>query len=129
MIGERIKKLRLQKGYSITELAELASVSKSYLSYIERNLQNNPSLQVLSRLAAPLNTSIDYLLGGESVLKADTDRGLNKEWKDLIERTLSEGVMNGEFEVVRATKPSSSKKKPPRAVEKASNIIILHIDY
>ena len=129
MIGERIKKLRLQKGYSITELAELANVSKSYLSYIERNLQNNPSLQVLSRLAAPLNTSIDYLLGDESLQQPSADRGLNKEWKDLIERTLSEGVMNGEFEVVRAKSERASKKKPPQSVKKSSNIIILHIDY
>ena len=44
MIGERIKQLRLEKGYSITELAEVSGVSKSYLSYIERNLQTNPSL-------------------------------------------------------------------------------------
>lgn len=129
MIGERIKKLRQQKGYSITELAELASVSKSYLSYIERNLQNNPSLQVLSRLAAPLNTSIDYLLGDETLQQTSTDKGLNKEWKDLIERTLSEGVINGEFEVVRAKKAGASNKKPPQSVKKTSNIIILHIDY
>ncbi|MDQ0858415.1 transcriptional regulator with XRE-family HTH domain [Bacillus sp. V2I10] len=42
MIGERIKYLRQQKGYS---LAELAGVFKSYLSYIERDIQKNPSMQ------------------------------------------------------------------------------------
>ncbi|MDF2791162.1 MAG: hypothetical protein K0S80_4264, partial [Neobacillus sp.] len=31
MIGQKIKRLRLQKGYSITELGRLADVSKSYL--------------------------------------------------------------------------------------------------
>lgn len=42
MIGERIKRLRLQKGISLTELAEKAGVAKSYISSIERNLQKNP---------------------------------------------------------------------------------------
>ncbi|MBD2798676.1 helix-turn-helix transcriptional regulator, partial [Xenorhabdus sp. 18] len=47
MIGERIKRLRLQKGISLTELAEKAGVAKSYISSIERNLQKNPSIQFL----------------------------------------------------------------------------------
>ncbi len=42
MIGERIKRLRLQKGISLTELAEKAGVAKSYISSIERNLQKKP---------------------------------------------------------------------------------------
>ena len=49
MIGERIKRLRLQKGISLTELAEKAGVAKSYISSIERNLQKNPSIQFLER--------------------------------------------------------------------------------
>ena len=51
MIGERIKNLREQKGYSITQLAELANISKSYLSQIERNVQKNPSIDFLMKLA------------------------------------------------------------------------------
>jgi len=42
MIGERIKRLREKKGYSITELARLADISKSYLSQLERGMQCNP---------------------------------------------------------------------------------------
>ena len=45
MIGERIKRLRLQKGISLTELAEKAGVAKSYISSIERNLQNGSKIK------------------------------------------------------------------------------------
>jgi XRE family transcriptional regulator, master regulator for biofilm formation len=92
MIGQRIRKLRKMKGYSITELAELADVSKSYLSYIERNLQNNPSLQFLSKLAAPLNTTVEYLLGD-----SDPDGKLDEEWKTLIKNGIEEGMSKEDF--------------------------------
>lgn len=129
MIGDRIKKLRLQKGFSITELAEQAGVSKSYLSYIERNLQNNPSLQVLSKLAVPLNTNIDYLLGRNTENLPRTEKGLDEEWKDLIYRTITEGVDKGEFEVIRSKQEKSKNKKMGKTSKKTSNIIIFHIDY
>lgn len=92
MIGQRIKMLRQQKGYSITELAELANVSKSYLSYIERNLQNNPSLQFLTKLVEPLETNIEFLLG-----KEPTDSKIDDEWKLLIENGIKEGISKEDF--------------------------------
>lgn len=92
MIGERIKKLREKKGYSITELANLAAVSKSYLSYIERNLQNNPSLQFLTKVAAPLDTSIEYLLGNPN-----EEERLDEEWRELIQNGIEEGMSKEDF--------------------------------
>ena len=92
MIGQRIKKLRKMKGYSITELAELADVSKSYLSYIERDLQNNPSLQFLSKLAIPLNTTVEYLLGNDEL-----GERLDAEWQILIKNGIDEGMSKEDF--------------------------------
>jgi XRE family transcriptional regulator, master regulator for biofilm formation len=62
MIGERVKQLRKEKKMSMSELAEQAGVAKSYLSSIERNLQTNPSIQFLEKLAAVLGVSIDYFI-------------------------------------------------------------------
>lgn len=102
MIGERIKKLRKKKRYSITELAELAGVSKSYLSYIERNLQNNPSLQFLSKLAAPLDTSIEYLLGNEEIrTEPSIEEFLDEEWREMIENAINEGMSKEDFQHFR----------------------------
>lgn len=102
MIGERIKQLRVQKGYSITELAELSGVSKSYLSYIERDLQNNPSLQFLSKISIPLDTSIEFLLGNEEIKsKTQIDDYLDDEWRALIERAIKEGMSKEDFQQFR----------------------------
>jgi len=96
MLGSRIKELRLLRGYSISELAKLADVSKSYLSQIERETQKNPSLQVLNKVAATLDTSIEYLLGSESK-EIRTEIVLDHEWKQLIQEAIKEGMKKEDF--------------------------------
>lgn len=92
MVGERIKELRKSKGYSISELAKIAGVSKSYLSYIERDVQKNPSLQFLSKLAHTLDTTIEYLLGQDS-----EEIAVDEEWVLLIKKAIDDGVSKEEF--------------------------------
>lgn len=132
MIGERIKQLRKMKGYSISELADLAGVSKSYLSYIERDLQNNPSLQVLAKIAAPLETSIEYLLGDDLSVKVAMDQGLDEEWRRLLQQAIDEGLSKGDFrhltEFLQYKKWNEDKESGEIKVEKKPNIIILRID-
>lgn len=136
MIGERIKQLREVKGYSITKLADLAGVSKSYLSYIERNVQNNPSLQVLAKIAFHLDTNIEYLLGEELSPKVRVDEVLDEEWHSIIRNAVDEGMSKGDFralkELVRSNKWREERSQNKEYVhfdgKKKSNIIILHID-
>lgn len=96
MIGKRIKRLRQEKGYSITELGRLADVSKSYLSQLERGLQTNPSLQFLVKVSKPLDTSIDFLLQESKVLKCG-DTELDEEWKVLIRQAIEDGLKKEDF--------------------------------
>ena len=49
MIGKNIAEIRKRRGYTLSELAGLANISKSYLSNIERNINTNPSLQVMNK--------------------------------------------------------------------------------
>ncbi|NIK76111.1 XRE family transcriptional regulator of biofilm formation [Paenibacillus castaneae] len=135
MIGERIKSLREKKGYSITKLADLAGVSKSYLSYIERNMQNNPSLQVMAKIAAPLDSNIEYLLGDESLPKLHENDLLDDEWRSIIQNAVEEGMSKGDFQVLKDLIRSNLWKKNMternasiNEKKKTSNIIILHID-
>ncbi|MGM0880097.1 MAG: helix-turn-helix domain-containing protein [Bacillota bacterium] len=101
MIGDRIKSLRKKKGYSITKLAGLAGVSKSYLSYIERNMQNNPSLQVMAKIAAPLDSNIEYLLGEETLPKIHKDEILDEEWLLIIKNAVDEGMSKRDFQALK----------------------------
>jgi len=101
MIGNRIKKLREQKGYSLTELAELANVSKSYLSNIERSLNKNPSIHFLMKMAKPLDVSIEYLLTGIDQAEDQWDNKgkefLDNEWRSIIERAIKDGLNKEDF--------------------------------
>lgn len=62
-MGKRIYELRKRRGYTQEALAEAADLSASYLSHIERATKK-ASLGALVRLAAVLETSVDWLLNG-----------------------------------------------------------------
>ncbi|CAM3889155.1 helix-turn-helix domain-containing protein [Mesobacillus thioparans] len=94
-VGEKIKRLRLERNYSITELSRKAKVSKSYLSYIERGIQENPSLQVLSRLAHNLDTSVEDLMGKQTK-RADTVP-VDEEWIGLVDEAIKNGISKEDF--------------------------------
>ncbi|MFC7062959.1 helix-turn-helix domain-containing protein [Halobacillus seohaensis] len=61
-IGERIRILRLGKGLSVNQFANKSGVSKSYISNIEREVQKNPSLIVMRKLAVTLDVPLEDLL-------------------------------------------------------------------
>ncbi|MCQ6558993.1 XRE family transcriptional regulator [Paenibacillus mendelii] len=94
MIGDRIKELREKKGLTLTELADLAGVSKSYLSHIERKLQNNPSLQMLSKISVPLETKVQYLLTDQQAPKEDV---FDEEWMALLHKAIEDGMSKEDF--------------------------------
>lgn len=62
MNGGSIRDLRKSKGMSLNELAQISGVSKSYISYIERGLQKNPSIIVLKKISEALNIEFITLL-------------------------------------------------------------------
>ena len=97
MVGNRIKRLRLEKGYSINELSEKAGVSKSYLSYIERGIQQNPSLQVLSKLAETLHTNVEDLLEQKKKIQGIEKRNIDNEWVQLVHEAIEQGFTKEDF--------------------------------
>ncbi|WP_409290492.1 helix-turn-helix domain-containing protein [Peribacillus sp. SCS-37] len=81
MIGKTISELRKRRGLSISELADRAGVSKSYISNIERNINKNPSIQIITKISAVLDTDIKTLLIKESPEKC---RELDQEWIEFV---------------------------------------------
>jgi len=92
IIGARVKKLRQEKKISMTELAEKAGVAKSYLSSLERNLQTNPSIQFLEKIAAVLDVNIDALL-----FDKPNRESLDSEWLKIVEEAMKSGVSKQQF--------------------------------
>lgn len=61
--GERIKKIRLDKGMSQTELAERIGQSKQTVYKYENNIITNIPSDVIEKIAIALDTSISCLFG------------------------------------------------------------------
>ncbi|WP_052948815.1 helix-turn-helix domain-containing protein [Mesobacillus campisalis] len=62
MDGKKLKELRMKKSLTLSRLSELTGISKSYLSLIERDIQNNPSLDILQRLSRHLDIEVEDLV-------------------------------------------------------------------
>src|SRR3954462_2849429 len=82
-IGERLKRLRLERGLSQRELAA-PGVSYAYISRIEVGTRQ-PSVKALRRLAAKLGVTADYLETG-SALDDDSARELRLSVLELAVR-------------------------------------------
>ncbi len=68
-LGERVSKKRKELGLSQTDLANKVGVSYAQIGrYETKGVQ--PPAEVLNKIADELNTSIDYLINGESSEKA-----------------------------------------------------------
>lgn len=93
-IGERIQKERKLKRLSLSELAERASVAKSYLSNVERGIQKNPSIQFIEKVAAALHVSVNFFLMDDL---SEAVEQLDQEWFDLVKDAMSSGVSKDEF--------------------------------
>ncbi|WP_252313901.1 helix-turn-helix domain-containing protein [Sinobaca sp. H24] len=94
MIGERVKMLRKEQGLSLTELANQAGVAKSYLSALERDIQTNPSIQFLEKIAKVLNISVDLLIKEQSEINEEE---LDNEWLEIVEEAMNSGVSKDQF--------------------------------
>ena len=98
-LGENIKKLRKQKGWSQSELADKASITPTHVNRLETG-KYNPSIDVVLRLAQALDVSLDQL-----VLDNLGDVSVHVENKSLAERirlieTLTENRREALFQVL-----------------------------
>lgn len=68
MIGDMIRHKRKEKGLTLSELSRKTGVSKSYLSYLERNMKKNPSIEIVKRIFLTLDLPLTPLFYQERVL-------------------------------------------------------------
>lgn len=99
MLGEIIGNIRKQKGLTLSELAKRANISKSYLSSIERNLNLNPSLQVVKRIAAVLEVEIEAFLNPDK--KKSQQHDIDPDLLELATELKETGVNKEEIKDYR----------------------------
>ena len=78
-IGQRILKVRKEKGYTQEELAEKIGSVPSYISNIERK-NKCPSLALLRKIVKELDTSYDYLLMDDF----EMDKQMEIKYKEMF---------------------------------------------
>ena len=68
--GSKLKELRTQNGLTQKQLADQLGVTKSVVSFYERQ-ERTPSPDILRKLAAVFHVSSDFLLGIDTVKRLD----------------------------------------------------------
>lgn len=84
-LGNKLKKLRLQKKYSQEELAKILGINRGTYAQYEID-RRSPDYETLKKLADFYNVTIDYLLGREN----ETEKKVDKEEIDIKELLLNE---------------------------------------
>ncbi|MGZ9818831.1 helix-turn-helix domain-containing protein [Peribacillus simplex] len=91
MIGYRVKSLREERKMSISELSAKSGVAKSYISSLERNLQTNPTILVLDKIARILCIKVDALLNEK------VDKVMDEEWMEIMQDIMGSGISKEEM--------------------------------
>ena len=65
-MGERLRRLRVARGYTQPEFAKLVGVTKSAVSQWEADSTKNLKLPTLARVLEVLGTDLQYLVWGEN---------------------------------------------------------------
>lgn len=75
--GERLRRLREQRGWSQEQLARAAGVPREWISAVETGDIANPGSKRIGKLAQAFGVDADYLLSGDrpgEVVNVPTDR-------------------------------------------------------
>ena len=61
-ISNNLKKIRAEKGYSLERVARLADLSLNTIVKIENGVNQNPTIDTLSKIAKALEVGVDDLM-------------------------------------------------------------------
>ncbi len=84
MIGDNIKKFRLEKGLTQKALAEELNVVRQTVSKWEKNL-SLPDADTLSKISETLGVSVNELLGVEEISREEESLSMEKVYRQLVE--------------------------------------------
>lgn len=97
-IGERLKALRVSSGESLQQVADSIGASKAHIWELESNKSQNPSLDLLRKIANHFDTTVAYLInekGGGEKADAFFRRNQNKfEELDAEEEAIVQSLLD-----------------------------------
>lgn len=84
-LGEKLRELRDKKGYSLRQIQDKTGISNSYLSELENDRKDNPSMKKLKTLAKLYEVDLSYFVASEETINA-----LTKDEKNFFEGLLED---------------------------------------
>jgi len=96
-IGARLAELRLRKGKSLQDVADVVGVSKTHVWQMEKGRSENPSIELLKRFADYFSVPVEFLIGTESTSLEDVEaqqffrdfKSLSEEERKILKQTLN----------------------------------------
>lgn len=61
-ISDNLRKLRSKKGYSLEKIARLADLSLNTIVKVENGVNQNPTIETLTKIAKALEVKVDDLI-------------------------------------------------------------------
>ena len=88
-MGDKIKKLRKDKGMTLDALAKESGSSKSYIWELENDNPPRPSAEKISAIAAALGVTTDYLIDttGDLDEASAIDEAFYREYRSMPDGT------------------------------------------
>lgn len=105
-LASRLKELRLSSGKSLQEVADAVGTSKPHLWELERGSSNNPSLELVKKLANYFGVKIDYLAGTEDLSSEE-----NPQLMQFFRELKSQNLDPADLEVLKAAASVLHKHK------------------
>lgn len=114
MLGDRVKKMRIAKGWNQDELGEMVGVKKSTISLIENNRRGRGERSV-SKFAEVFGCTSDYLLGFSDDPRLDTHQHtrLKKEF-DILYKKLKQKTPQEQDMYLRMMRAALGEGEIPR---------------
>lgn len=128
LLAANLRRLRIARHLSLSELARATAMSKATLSGIE-NARANPTVETLATLAAALRVSIGDLLeelplGELRIVRAGRDRATQLD--GIASRLLDRLGPTGSLEVSELALPAHHRhEEPPKAPSSRAHVYVL----
>ena len=83
--GDKIRRLRKEKGLTLEQLGDLTETSKSYIWELENKNPPRPSADKISKIAAVLGVTADYLMDDTETVQVEdaTDSAFFRKYRKM----------------------------------------------
>ncbi len=104
-LGAKLNELRLRKGESLQQTADAVGVTKTHIWELEKGKTANPTADLLRKLAAHFQVSVDFLIDPAQMGMTSQDEAMvfYRDLKSLDER--DQETVRRMMDVLREKKP------------------------